>query len=236
MFIVAPFDGVKGIGLDKVPQNKYELLKLLNKEGNNKSFKLRRSWGYIEFDYDKWFNQSNVYTHELISNSAFEPYFVTHRNTPFYDESYVTWGFDKLEQVLDMTTMGHKMKVLPEAFMVHLCHEDLKGFKHWGNKFNPGARYHLKIGTSEKRRKEFPGLLFNTYRPQWLKNTSTTYHSCISYEPSQRLFRLRKSINKAQANTKTLKHLFIVLLIALAFLCMVLLQAHLSGRHPFKSN
>ena len=115
----------------------------------------------------------NVYELNFSKQAFVEPYYLTNRSIQLYDETIITWGYDKGAQVYDMREVGYKLKVLPDAYMVHLSHNDIKGYKKWNtNLDNNSPRSRLKKGTADNRREVFPGLFTNTYYPEWLEDSS----------------------------------------------------------------
>ena len=217
MFLVFSFFGRQGLLPDKIPQSKAELAKILSNK-TQEAF-TTDIWGYEHYNFTHWLKTDEIYNFTYPSKSQFEPYYVTHRNAQFYDETYVTWGFNKVTQIFDMNAVGYSMKVLPDVFMVHLNHSDIKGFKYWKGEYSYDRRHHLKVGTSTNRFQKLPGLLTNTYYPDWLRN-NTINLSC-EYSNTERLIALRSKIKTAKSTVrmyKTFVFFSVCVFISLAFI------------------
>ncbi|XP_069116859.1 beta-1,4-glucuronyltransferase 1-like [Argopecten irradians] len=65
-----------------------------------------------------------------------EPFFITDRELPLYDERFKQYGFNRISQVCEMHIAGYRFDVLNNAFLVH------KGFKFAG-KFHKGKEEEL---------------------------------------------------------------------------------------------
>lgn len=215
MFIVFSFFGLKGLDPDKIPQTKTDIGKILS----NKSQTIfnTKIFGYDLYNFTHWLEMNDVYNFTYLEKAQFEPYYVAHRNIQFYDETYVTWGFNKLTQILDMNEVGYNMKVIPDLYMIHLNHSDIKGFKSW--KFETkDARHNMKVGTSMNRLQKLPGLLTNTYYPPWLQGyTKVTVN--ISESGTQKLFRLNQKLKSSKSYVRALKTILVFAL--MVFVCIV---------------
>lgn len=234
LFVVAPFAAAEGVKPSDIPQNKSELIALLGRESTNKTLTMKQGWGYTPMESDVWINSESVYDLNVSKDFPFEPYYVTHRNTLFYDETYVTWGYDKVTHSYDMRHIDYKLKALPEAFIVHLNHNDLKGYKGWMDGFDYDGRYNLRVGTSEMRRKKLPGLLVNTYQPEHTWNLTTVVNSstkCKSSKTTDKLTILRNTIATERKSAKSLKQLLYILLAFFAVMCFVLALEVLKTRN-----
>lgn len=221
MFVVFSFFGNKGLLPDKIPQTKAELEKILMNKTQN-TFKTD-IFGYELYDFEHWFKEKDIYNFEYPQEAQFEPYYVSHRNIQLYDETYVNWGFNKITQIFDMNAVGYDMKVLPDVFMIHLNHSDIKGFKYWKGRYKYNERHQLKVGTSMNRIQKLPGLLTNTYYPPWFKNISNTFMP-DNYSETQILYELENTINPIRSSIRMYKALLIILLSILVGLIVVIFR------------
>lgn len=220
MFIVFSFFGLKGLDPDKIPQTKTDIGKILS----NKSQTIfnTKIFGYDLYNFTHWLEMNYIYNFTYPIKKQFEPYYVAHRNIQFYDETYVTWGFNKLTQILDMNEVGYNMKVIPDLYMIHLNHSDIKGFKSWRHKYKYDARHHTKVGTSTNRLQKLPGLLINSYYPPWLDDDMKAF-ICPAYYGTQILADLRNELELAESFVSTLKSLLLFILGIFAFLVVVMI-------------
>ena len=221
MFLVFSFFGRQGLLPDKIPQSKAELAKILSNK-TQEAF-TTDIWGYEHYNFTHWLKTDEIYNFTYPSKSQFEPYYVTHRNAQFYDETYVTWGFNKVTQIFDMNAVGYNMKVLPDVFMVHLNHSDIKGFKYWKGEYSYDRRHHLKVGTSTNRLQKLPGLLTNTYYPDWLIDKSGLL-SCNQQDRLERIHDIATKVESAKSTVRMYKSLIIVLLCLLAGIIIVVFK------------
>ena len=220
MFLVFSVFGKQGLLPDKIPQSKAEIAKILSNETQD-TFNTD-IWGYELYNFTHWLKMDEIYNFTYSIKSQFEPYYVTHRNAQFYDETYVTWGFNKVTQIFDMNAVGYSMKVLPDVFMIHLNHSDIKGFKYWRTSYNFGGRHQLKIGTSTNRFQKLPGLLTNTYYPEWLRDKPDKFY--CDYRSLEKLSSLKRDIKIAKSTVHMHKSLIIVLLCLLAGIIIVVFK------------
>ena len=172
MLIASPFSGDAGLDPKDIPGTKTDLVVYL--KGKNSAIKPKKEIGYRQLSAKRWFKNKDVFELHLSGDSTFEPYYMTNRFIQLYDETFITWGHDKVTQIKDMRSLGYKLKVMPDAYMVHLNHKDIKGYTDWSTGLNKEPRYRLKVGTSSGRREAIPGFFTNTYYPEWLKNTNTS--------------------------------------------------------------
>ena len=220
MFLVFSFFGRQGLLPDKIPQRKAELERILINKTQD-TF-ITNIWGYEHYNFPHWLKMDWVYNFKYPESSQFEPYYVTHRSAQFYDETYVTWGFNKVTQIFDMNAVEYEMKVLPDVFMIHLNHSDIKGFKYWKGLYTFDGRHQLKVGTSTNRLKKLPGLLTNTYYPPWLRNI--TINLSCRYPNTERLIALKDNIESTKSTVYMYKTFTAVLLCLLAGAIIVIFK------------
>lgn len=222
MFLVSIFFGNKGLDPKKIPQTKKELEKVL-KTPNQTSF-TTDIFGYRTFNISEWLESKEMYDFEYNISTSYEPYYVVRRNSQLYDETFVTWGYNKVTQIFDMNVVGYKMKILPDSYMIHLNHSDLKGFKYWFKGFKQDARNQMKVGTSINRWQNLPGLLTNTYFPPWLNRNATKITICEDYYSKDKLdmlendiITIKQSIHTSKVIVISLMGVFVLLLVFVIF-------------------
>lgn len=220
MFIVIPLFGKKGLDPKKIPQTKEEVGKILNTPNQSTFLDM---YGYVSLDAKGWTKKDKMYEFHLPDKEVVEPYYVAHRNVQLYDETYITWGFDKVTQIYDMKSVGYKMIVLPDLFMIHLNHSDLKGFKNWEKGYLRDERHNLKIGTSVNRWTNLPGLLTNSFYPQWLKSNEKRIPQCKN-GGDKRLAGLQIELEFTRNKVKSIKSFFAILLGVFLFSLVTLLS------------
>ena len=214
LFITPAFDAKEGIELAQIPQSKSELLELLNVPEEERKLRPKPFPSYILQNISKWATQDEIYNVTLSKGDYFEPYFVTHRSTMFYDEIFNGWGYDKLSQVESMQEAGHNFKMLPDTFMVHLNHGGLKAYTNWGTNFVRTKRYYLKDFSFRMLKLKFKGFLVNDYYPPWL--IPVEMDECqVSMDP-HKVREVRKKVNDAKATAQDLRRLLNILLVVLA--------------------
>lgn len=221
MIITVPYSADEGFDPKNIPQTKQDLL-AYEKEGSPALIP-KNETGYYQLNIPKWKKSKKIYeiTH-LTEYSFFEPYYLTQRNIQLYDETFISWGNDKVTQIYDMRSAGYKLNVFPDTFMVHLSHNDLKNYKGWNTHFNSGPRHRIKVKTSIKRREVMPGLLTNTYYPQWLKKTTLCVR--VEEEKIKKLENLYELIVFTRYTIENSKHMLcltiIILISSIIFLIM----------------
>lgn len=167
MLAAIPFNGDKGLDPKKIPRTKAEILEY-SRRGTKPGLQPKNETGYYQLNVKKWMESDEMYEPVLSKKTFAEPYYLINRHIQLYDETFIAWGHDKVTQVYDMRAAGYKLKVLPDAYMVHLNHSDIKNYRKWNAKFNNGPRNRIKVGTAVNRRTALPGLFANTYYPEWL--------------------------------------------------------------------
>lgn len=221
MFLVSSFFGNKGLDPKKIPQTKPEISKILT--NSTQTTFISGKWGYRAYNLAQWLENNDIYEINYNLPLAYEPYYVCDRFVQLYDETFVTWGYDKVTQILDMNALGYKMKFLPDTFMIHLNHSDIKGFKSWSDKERPDDRSHLKVGTSVNRWSKLPGLLTNTYSPSWVKG-GKEFVLCNDYFGMQKLTNLKDEIESTTHMLFMYKIFLYIFICVLFFLISVLVK------------
>jgi hypothetical protein len=92
-------------------------------------------------DYAKWRTATSDY---LVDYQFFyEPYFVqATRHTPFWDERFVYYGFDKVVYMYVLDRLGFRFKVLADHFVVHKPHPRDPWYEASGKKASDDAELH----------------------------------------------------------------------------------------------
>lgn len=218
MLIAFAFDGGDGLDPMKIPETKTELIKYVSKN-NTPTISPKKSWGYRFLNGNTWMRSNKVYKLKLSKQAFVEPYYLANRNIQLYDETMITWGYDKVTQVYDMREVGYKLKVMPDAYMIHLSHNDIKGYKGWiGNWGTNMPRESMKTGTADIRRAVFPGLFTNTYYPEWL------WDPCFSDKETKRNENILKKIQSVQSSIRFYRTMLYVLMVCFAVFLLVVLH------------
>mmetsp|Transcript_23911 Transcript_23911/g.60471 ORF Transcript_23911/g.60471 Transcript_23911/m.60471 type:complete len:615 (-) Transcript_23911:545-2389(-) len=98
---------------------------------SGKAFQVHRYFpaGHVMIDYDRYLSATKSYVAKYTEDS--EPYYLTKRPFPRYDERFKGRGGNKQSQVYEMTVAGFKFYVLHDAHLIHYCvkrkSEDLIG-------------------------------------------------------------------------------------------------------------
>jgi len=129
-FAVPSFEVARGV---TIPTNKEQLLSSIKRkeakailgQGEPTSVDGISEIAHVEFiDYPRWYKTENeLYERPLVFEN--EPYVVVNRSQPCfpdYDERFIYYGGDKVEQVLHLKQRGWRFFVLPGHFVVHVQH------------------------------------------------------------------------------------------------------------------
>lgn len=102
------------------PSNKADLIEEINL-GHIMIFK-QQIWrrGHAPTDYSKWVRSTKPYS--VAWQPDYEPFVVTSKDAPRFDERFVGFGWNKVENIMHMAALGYEFIVLPEAFLVHEFH------------------------------------------------------------------------------------------------------------------
>eukprot|EP00761_Pharyngomonas_kirbyi_P007889 gb/GECH01007900.1/.p1 GENE.gb/GECH01007900.1/~~gb/GECH01007900.1/.p1 ORF type:complete len:343 (+),score=63.29 gb/GECH01007900.1/:1-1029(+) len=106
--------------------NKKDLATAIKKFGAKKVAPFHGKWGLQDLvQYDKWWRAEAPYNATVNHKQKYEPYFVTHRSMPRYDERFLGRGCNKIEQVWEMMKTGWRFEVDHRHFICHLPHPKL---------------------------------------------------------------------------------------------------------------
>lgn len=137
------------------PVNKAELLMQLNL-GSISMFR-EQLWprGHAPTDYSRWKIATKPYKVEW--QPDYEPFIVTSKDVPRFDERFVGFGWNKVESITHLAALGYEFIVLPEAFLVHKFHSaSYDIIKHRESiKYRACIRY-LKKQYLEELRSKYP--------------------------------------------------------------------------------
>jgi hypothetical protein len=76
-----------------------------------------------QFPYSKWKTATEIW--ELsVRAGGFEPYYISNRNYPLFDEVFIGCGQDKIVHFTELMRAGYEVFVVPDIFILHL---DSKG-------------------------------------------------------------------------------------------------------------
>lgn len=102
------------------PASKADLLTQLNL-GSVSIFR-DQIWprGQAPTNYAKWKASTKLYKAEW--KPEYEPFIVTSRNVSRFDERFVGFGWNKVENFMKLAASGYEFLVLPEAFVIHKFH------------------------------------------------------------------------------------------------------------------
>ena len=104
----------------KFPENKDELLKMLD-HGSIFTFR-KHVWkvGHAPTNYAHWRNASIPY--KVSWSPDYEPYVVVKSNTQRYDQRFVGFGWNKVSYIMELDARRYEFVVLPDPFIIHLPH------------------------------------------------------------------------------------------------------------------
>jgi glycosyltransferase-like protein LARGE len=92
--------------------------------------------GHGATNFTRWVNASSQY--EVDYQHGFEPYILaSRRHVPWYDERFFGYGYNKIEHLTHMWSLGVRWVVHPSAYVVHQPHADSASKELWlleGNK------------------------------------------------------------------------------------------------------
>lgn len=102
------------------PSSKAELLQHLNL-GSISMFR-DQIWpqGHSPTDYSKW--KISTKSYKVDWKPEYEPFIVTSKSVPRFDERFVGFGWNKVEHTMQLAALNYEFVVLPEAFVIHKFH------------------------------------------------------------------------------------------------------------------
>lgn len=77
---------------------------------------------HTQTNFTRWWNTEEPYNVQWDGKGYFEPYFVTHRDAPKYDERFVGRGCNKIAHVWELWLRGYTFRIMPHDFLFHLPH------------------------------------------------------------------------------------------------------------------
>ena len=156
--------------LNDIPKNKTELVEIMTNPKTRKKITQKPYKSYEPQYISYWLTQNEVYTSNVTNKQYFEPYFVAHRSIILYDEIFNGCGYDKLSHVDNLRNLGYKLKMVPDSFIIHLSHNDLKNYSNWCKGYKPGKRYWLKVHSFRALAYRLMGFLKIVHYPSWLQS------------------------------------------------------------------
>lgn len=108
--------------------------------------------------------------YEIEYVSSYEPFYIAHtETTPYYDERFKAYGFDRISQVCEMYIKGFTFMVLNNAFVFHL------GFK-FEDKMHKSKNNENKLNF---------GIFKNVFKPDMKRKYPKSSRQCIEPKPSK---------------------------------------------------
>ena len=81
---------------------------------------------------DEWITSTELRRLECLDSLRYEPYVVLERcPAPFYDERFHGYGKNKIEYIQHLRLSGYEFAVVPEAFVVHVPHQESTVKEEW---------------------------------------------------------------------------------------------------------
>ena len=101
-------------------------------------------------NYAKWWSLKNDKLLQLAYGVAwvypYEPLFISSKKqTPFYDEKFTQYGYNRLSLVCEMHIIGWQFKVLNSAFVLHIGFKDSHFHSNKQNDMNRNWKYYRKF-------------------------------------------------------------------------------------------
>jgi len=132
VFVVPVFEKKKE---SRCPNNKIELIDSSKRNETRPFHDATCKVCHLPEAHTQWLDESRypMKQQELISFNAtwdksWEPFYISSRNVPLFDERFKQYGFDRIEQICELHIAGYKFPVLNNAFLVHdgwkIKHED----------------------------------------------------------------------------------------------------------------
>lgn len=123
-----------------------ELVSSMFKNGSLDVFHCNKGL-HFSTDYMRWLRSQHSFQIPYVQGA--EPWYIGHRSIiPFYDNRFVGFGFNKQLQVMNAAgSMGLRMHVLPDAWLVHLPHNRTVASKTFDNRRQFGNHTGGRSGT-----------------------------------------------------------------------------------------
>lgn len=77
---------------------------------------------HLATNYQYWETASLPYCVEPFNTDGYEPYVIVRNDAPRYDERFLGYGYNKVQQISHLMWLGYQFIVLPDAGIVHLPH------------------------------------------------------------------------------------------------------------------
>jgi len=120
VFVVPVFEMKKG---QKCPNDKKQLI--LSCQNNQvRPFHNQTCWWcHKPEEHPRWLAEPDKAEMDISFNASWdkswEPFYISRRDVPLFDERFKQYGFDRIEQICELHVAGYKFSVLNNAFLVH---------------------------------------------------------------------------------------------------------------------
>lgn len=120
VFVVPVFEKKKG---STCPDNKRELAESCDKNEVRSFHEETCKWCHEPEQPKKWLQIQGQSRLEISFNSSWtkswEPFYIASRQVPYFDERFMVYGFDRIQQICELHVAGYEFAVLNTAFLVH---------------------------------------------------------------------------------------------------------------------
>lgn len=120
VFVVPVFEIQKGY---VCPNDKHELKKSCDLKEVRSFHEETCKWCHEPEQPQKWLQLPHSSRLDISFNStwtkSWEPFYIGRRSVPLYDERFMVYGFDRIQQICELHAAGYKFSVLNNAFLVH---------------------------------------------------------------------------------------------------------------------
>ena len=168
----------KNVNASMIPSSKDELYKF-NEGKSDKEDTIVR-FPYIShngYNFERWKTASDVY--DVAASTGFEPYYIGHRNYPFFDEVFFGCGWDKVTHMTELSQGGYKIKVLPDGFIAHLRSDGMG--QPWCRKWEGDVRTVIKQELFRNRLGK--AISSNTHMMPWFNVDFTEKQEAVAEAP-----------------------------------------------------
>ena len=80
-------------------------------------------WCHAPEDFNQWRSLApSVHLSvgfEAIWDKSWEPFYISRREVPLFDERFKQYGFDRIQQICELYVAGYKFEILDNAFLAH---------------------------------------------------------------------------------------------------------------------